>query len=353
MHKPGRVAISLTLAQIAIPYPTVVDVERSNAMDFSETIEIKVQDKSMDLALDSYFFAYFPDLPAALEQIRDAVRTYRTTSSSPHSPMVVDTTAGRSPTARAGDRAQTAPVVEQGTKPPSTFRLSSLLKPLQETLPIGRSFSAPSGNDTNNEEFTHIVKRTGSSFVPVTTQPGTTPPNEGEPSGRPDPLHSSASSLTAAPTPTPSDHTYPPSTFASSVDIRGSAAKDSASGTGWSVGIPSIPSWLRSPSRSLFGTPSTSVRPAIAHATTMLAQLPSVTEVVSTSGSSSRKPTNSTSTSSGDFGYFSMVETPETTAEAQTAIEKFRQAFALDDKESLLGSKFSFSPTPRGLLSQP
>ncbi len=305
-------------------------------MDFSETIEIKVQDKSMDLALDSYFFAYFQDLPTALEQIRESVRSYRGILSSPCSPTVVDTTAGRSSIARTGEHVPTTPSTESVAKGPSVFRLSSLLKPLQESLPIGRSASAPGAHETNNEDFTHIVKRTSTSFVPITAQPETSSPSEGEPTGRSDPLHSSASSLTAAPTPTPSGHTYPPSTSASTADIRGSATKDVTGVIGWAAGIPYIPSWLRTPSRSLFGTAPTSAHPHLEHAATSPA--PTVTEVVSSSGAPSSRETTSMSVS-GDFGFFSILETPETTVDVET-VEKFRQAFAFDDKENLLGSEY-------------
>lgn len=80
-------------------------------MDFSETIEIKVFDSSSPvhtparspgpgspvptpgssgdhtspastMTIDSFFFAYFWDVPAALDQIRDAVRERRTTTDS-------------------------------------------------------------------------------------------------------------------------------------------------------------------------------------------------------------------------------------------------------------------------------
>ncbi|RPD81684.1 hypothetical protein L226DRAFT_577428 [Lentinus tigrinus ALCF2SS1-7] len=317
--------------KIAIPYPAVVDVEKSSAMDFSETIEIKVQDKNMDLALDSYFFAYFHDLPMALEQIRDAVRIYRSVPSGRHSPTVVDTTAGRSASRPLSiDRPPSTPPTEGPPKASPSSRLTSFLRPLQETLPLNRSASAPGAN----EEFTHIVKKSGSSFVP-TTHSGSTSPSEGEPSGRPSPIPSSTSSLT---TPTASHHTYPPSTSASVIDTHGSAPLSASAGSGgWSVGMPSMPSWLRVPSRSFFGSPTTPSRPHLEHAATLPAgrSLPTVTEVVSSRASTSSRPTTSSS-NSGDFGYFSILETPETTVEAEIA-EKFRQAFAFDDKEVLLG----------------
>lgn len=323
-------------------------------MEFSETIEIKVQDKSSDLALDSYFFAYFNNLPGALEQIRDAVRAYRTMPSFQHAPVVVDTTTARSPGPRPTvEHAPSTPDAGQHPKSPSGFKLTSLLRPLQETLPIGRSASTPgpSTGDTNNEDFTHIIKRSGSSFVPIATAAETTSPTEGEPSGRPDLLRASSSSLTPVPTPTPADHTYPPSMSGSSSDVHvhphsaGLSTKDAPSGSGWSVGMPSMPSWLRVPSRSLlFGAPTLSgVRPHLEHAMTLPAThaLPGVTEIVSShSRGSSRSRFHTTSASaSGDFGFFSILETPHDGVDAET-VDKFRQAFAFDDKENLLGSEY-------------
>ncbi|KAI8995413.1 hypothetical protein BD414DRAFT_435240 [Trametes punicea] len=332
--------------KIAIPYPAVVDVERSNAMDFSETIEIKVQDKSSDLALDSYFFAYFNDLSTALERIRDAVRTYRPVPSFQHAPTVVDTTSARPPVVSARERIASASSLEHGAKSASSFKLTSLLRPLQQSLPVVRSLSSPGTTtcEANNEDFTHIVKRGSSSFVPITTPAETTSPSEGEPPGRPDLLRASTSSLT--PTPTIADHTYPPSMSGSSADVRGplvsspttASAKDNYTASGWSVGMPSMPSWLRMPSRGLFSTPSSpDVRTGLERAMTLPVAhaLPAVSEVVSSRASSASRPTTSAS-GSGDFGFFSILETPETAMDVET-VEKFRQAFAFDEKENLLG----------------
>ncbi|KAI0651552.1 hypothetical protein C8Q79DRAFT_43404 [Trametes meyenii] len=333
--------------KIAIPYPAVVDVERSNAMDFSETIEIKVQDRSSDLALDSYFFAYFNDLPGALEQIRDAVRAYRTMPSFQHAPTVVDTTIARTPTTPSKERTPTPHTADQRPKSPSSFKLASILRPLHDTLPLGRSASTPghASHDANNEDFTHIIKRSGSSFVPVATSPEAGSPTEGEPPGRADALHTSTASLT--PTPSRADHTYPPSVSGSSADVRGgvsasasgSSSAAASSGSGWSVGMPSMPSWLRVPSRSLFSTPSVpSVRPNLEHALTLpvAPALPTVTEVVSSSRASSTSRGATSMSGSADFGFFSILETPESGVDAET-VDKFRQAFAFDDKENLLG----------------
>jgi sterol 3beta-glucosyltransferase len=63
--------------RVAIPYAAILDVEKSTAMDFSETIEVKVVDQVNSFEVDSYFFAYLPNLGVALEQIREAVRSHR------------------------------------------------------------------------------------------------------------------------------------------------------------------------------------------------------------------------------------------------------------------------------------
>ena len=51
----------------------------------------------------------------------------------------------------------------------------------------------------------------------------------------------------------------------------------------------------------------------------------------------------STSRTSGDFGYFSVLETPDSIVDEET-IEKFRTYFAFDEKEKLLGCKYILQP---------
>lgn len=67
-----------------------------------------------------------------------------------------------------------------------------------------------------------------------------------------------------------------------------------------------------------------------------------VSEVIST------HPTLSTSHASGEFGFFSILEAPESTVDAETE-EKFRTSFAFDEKEKLLGCEYLRGL--RGLLS--
>ncbi|KAI0343992.1 hypothetical protein BDW22DRAFT_1355240 [Trametopsis cervina] len=308
--------------KIAIPYAAIVDVEKSTAMDFSETIEIKTVDQADHFSVDSHFFAYFQDLSAALEQIRDAVRTYRSHPGHPSPPPVLDTTAVRSPQSPGPTERVPAPVTETLPKSSSGFRFTSLLRPLQESLPLMRVLS--SDNVDTGEEYTHISKRAGSSFVPVTTTSPTSSPRSTKVSESP-----STSLASPGLSPTTPPHTYPPThSRSASLDLY---APPSREGGGWGV---NVSSWLKMPSRRLLSTPfSSSPRSHIEHSTSLPAGAGSggVSEVVTTHPSLSI-----TSHSSGDYGFFSMLEAPESVVDAETE-DKFRTYFAFDEKEKLLG----------------
>lgn len=313
--------LSDSVVQIAIPYSTIIDVDKSSALDFSETIEVKVVDGKEDLAVDSYFFTYFHDISAALEQIRDAIASTRRfvpeADESPTTEQLIDTTVPRStPNSHIGtsEHAQTHP--EAASRSSSSFRLSALLRPFQE-LPLGRTAVAP-GQPDEHEEFTHVEKRDNSSFVPVSLPP--------TPSAILDANH--AGELTERPlTPRPrqSDnvhpgHTYPPFT-SSSEPVQ--VPQDHSLATSWV----SVPSWLRMPRRT---SSSSSQRPAIQK------DGKSVTEVYS-SGTQQ-------STGSGhgaELGY-SVLEAPDSAIDTEM-VEKFQVSFAFDDKERLLGCLCSLS----------
>ncbi|KAG1773038.1 glycosyltransferase family 1 protein [Suillus occidentalis] len=274
--------------KIAIPYSSVVDVEKSSAIDFSETIEVKVVDKEQE------HYTWDSTCRSQLEHIRDAVRSHRSLVT--RSPLaLLDTTATRhtQPSATQGmDRAKSLPTPD--TRFGSSFRLSSLLRPFQDSLPasLGRM---------NN--YTHIIKRSGSSLVPITTSPD--PISSPESSKA---LHALSRASTIA---TPTDHTYPPST---------SSFPSSAP---WNVGVPS---WLKVP-RSRLST-STSNASSL-HASPIG---DGIHEVYSVPESTTRQSSGSTP---GDLGY-SVLETPEAVVDPE-ATEKFRSAFAFDEKEILLG----------------
>jgi sterol 3beta-glucosyltransferase len=299
--------------QIAIPYSAILDVEKSTAMDFSETIEVKVFDKEEHFSVDSYFFAYFHDIPAALDQIRDAVRAYRLLPERGSPQMVLDTTVARH--LITPDRAASAPA--EPTKAISGFSLTSLLRPLQETLSRTTAQNSPdndsrpsaqpmSNGSLDAEEFTHISRRADSSFIPVTSSPQQLSPEEDV-----------SKSLT--PTPAAYDHTYPPSTSNSSVDPDYHSL--SREGSSWSVGVPS---WLKG-TRRVFGASTGSEQ-------TLTQDSSAVREMYSSTTMSSLPSSRSTM---GDM-VFSVLETPEITVDAD-ATEKFRAAFAYDEKETLLG----------------
>ncbi|KAG1826254.1 uncharacterized protein BJ212DRAFT_335509 [Suillus subaureus] len=306
--------------KIAIPYSSVLDVEKSSAIDFSETIEVKVFDGEHSTT-DSYFFAYFQDLPVALEHIRDAVRSHR--SSVISSPLaLLDTTSTRppQPSATQGmDRTKSLPTPD--TRFGSSFRLSSLLRPFQDSLPtsLGRTNSVPGAPEPIEapDEYTHITKRSGSSLVPVTSSP--------DPISSPDSskaLHALSKAFTIA---TPTDHTYPPSTSVS--DLASSpSAKYIPSSAPWNVGVPS---WLKVP-RSRLGTSTSNA--------SSLSAPPSgggIHEVYSVPSNAESAARRSSGSAQGDLGY-SVLETPEAVVDPE-ATEKFRSAFAFDEKEILLG----------------
>jgi len=292
-------------------------------MDFSETIEVKVLDGEETLSVDSYFFAYFQDLPAALEQIREAVSSTRYAvpqGSQSHSPLhLIDTTVTSNHRLGHLDRVQSTPEPRLS----SSFRLSSLLRPFHDTPPINRTTSTPEPLDTT-EEFTHVEKRDNTSFIPITSSTESSLGVQDAPastSGSDQNVQQSPDSLT--PTPSNVGHTYPPST-ATQDDSLSPLPRESSSS--WNVGVPS---WLRLPSRRVFSSPFSG---SSSTAGTLSEEGKGVTEIYSSTISSS---TSRSGTGQGELG-FSILETPEITVDAESA-EKFKASFAFDDRETLLG----------------
>ncbi|THU88460.1 hypothetical protein K435DRAFT_830554 [Dendrothele bispora CBS 962.96] len=394
--------------KIAIPYSAILDVDKSSAMDFSETIEIKVYDKeaSDHYSVDSFFFAYFHDLPTALDQIRDAVRAQRTEggsgSNSSQSHTVLDTTQSRNQLSNsASGSLSTSPSNANGlperpsSSSLSSFRIASLLRPFSESRSSGSGSggtaaaaaaggtSSSSNLSSNNheerspsEEFTHIAKRPDSSFVPVTTSGPSTPEDDEEvqtPIATQAQSHARILSSSSSVTPTPSslsasvDHTYPPSTILADSALShkksgssGSVIVSSASGVaaavagvGGSVSASSggsaytnwmsVPNWLKPPKPRLFGSASGASADAVPGVNPPGGK---VREMYSESGRPGPGPISASSTSStstsvttsrwtGDLA-FSVLETPETAID-DDVVEKFRNAFAYDEKERLLG----------------
>ena len=191
-------------------------------------------DKSENFStVDSYFFAYFQELDAALEQIRDAVRIYRPSSESLPEATVIDTTGAKTtatfpPTLQAQD---------ETPRPALTgFKLSSLWKPWSETTPPGKP-AAPTSETDTAEDFTHVMKRK-TSFIPFTSSPERITPALLP--GREPVDYLAPGGCSQLPTPiatTSSEHTYPPS---NSIDSSSSGSSLSSWGR---------PSWLRISSR--------------------------------------------------------------------------------------------------------
>ncbi|KAF7367251.1 Sterol 3-beta-glucosyltransferase [Mycena sanguinolenta] len=307
--------------KIAIPYSTILDVDKSTAMDFSETIEVKVFDKEEHFSVDSYFFAYFHDIASALDQIRDAVRAHRLQPEGSSSQMVMDTTAARASQSGSNlpDRTHSLPNPEHPK--PSSFSISSFLRPFHETMSLGSRSSASTLSPTpESEGFTHISRRPNS-FVPITSSPKSEISNPQDTT--PSPL-----------TPTPmnvQEHTYPPSPSVYRVDPDHPLISESSSGSAWSVGVPS---WLRGPRRVFGGSSSdTSSTGPGAGAAPMGSPGSRVREVYS--GSLGAPPPGSRTSGFGDLA-FSVLETPDVAIDPEMT-EKFRTVFAYDEKETLLG----------------
>ncbi|TRM60133.1 glycosyltransferase family 1 protein [Schizophyllum amplum] len=279
--------------KIAIPYSAILDVEKSSAMDFSDTIEVKVVDKDDSFSIDSYFFAYFHDMPLALDQIRDAVRTYRSLPEPANPYSVMDTTAAtRTPLPQSIERAVSAPAAELPSRAVSAFRLPSLFRTSQPPTPDRAGLP----DTSDNEEFTHISRRPNS-FIPITSSPKQ--------------MNSELDDSSKAATPTQStiEHTYPPSTSFPST-APDSPLHSANSGSSWGVGVPS---WFKG--KRVFG-----------------GSVPQVKEMYTPPQTT---PNTTGSGSTGDMA-FSVLETPELMLDTETT-EKFRAAFAYDNKEMLLG----------------
>ena len=275
-------------------------------------------DKEDHFSIDSYFFAYFRDLPGALDQIRDAVRTYRASCNLPENTFplaVLDSTVSRTPS--SPDRAVSLPE-PASPKATSSFRLSSLFRPFADTFAdtfavVNRASTSPP--ELQNDDYTHVSRKPdSSSFIPITTSPAEDSPI----SSKPNEPNSTLKHMQSLPLP---DHTYPPSTPSSSISPDYSyLSRDN--GNSWAVGVPS---WLKNP-RRVFGSSLSSIDPTVTFNSTPVKE---VYSSVSSPGPISRS-------SIGGEMTFSILETPDMKPDQETA-EKFRAAFAYDEKETLLG----------------
>jgi len=292
-------------------------VDKSTALDFRETIEVKVVDGIEDLAVDSYFFTYFHDISAALEQIRDAIGRTRPfvpeAQEFPSAEQLIDTTVPRSNSTSLTGTSEQIQTYPEVTPRSSSFRLSALLRPFQE-IPLGRAVT-PQGQQDEHEEFTHVEKRDNSSFVPIAL-----PPPPSDISGTNQANEFSQSHTTRKAHTIPSSHTYPP--FTSPGESLAQTTQEQSLATSWV----SVPSWLRMSRRSLGGSSGASNQ--------QLAEAKAITEVYS---SGTRQ--SIASSQGAELGY-SVLETPDSAIDPEM-IEKFQASFAFDDKEKLLGCSCS------------
>ncbi|THH11780.1 hypothetical protein EW145_g439 [Phellinidium pouzarii] len=313
--------------KIAIPYSVVVDVDKSSAMDFSETIEVKVidlEEKVADDSNDSYFFAYFHNISAALDQIRDAVKTYKPCSPNAIniSEVVHDTTGVKhaSPNGSPFDRTISLPTEQQASRAGYGLKLAALLRPFQSdtsSVTPAQNYAQP-----KTQENASVLRQSGVlvSSPPApsakTLHPGLTnlttamDTSESSASQR---LLSEAAGI-ASVRKIDASHTYPPPPSPPS-ELIPIATRDNANSWG-------VPAWLRS-SRRVFATPSASI-------SGLSIGQKGVSEIISNVASSSRAGDRGPL----DFG-FSILETRD--AAEPGAAEKFRTTFAFDEKEQLLG----------------
>ncbi|KAH7104729.1 UDP-Glycosyltransferase/glycogen phosphorylase [Auriculariales sp. MPI-PUGE-AT-0066] len=269
--------------KIAVPYSAILDVCHSSAMDFSETIEIKVVDKvhHTGYSVDSYFFAYFKDLNHALEEIRAVVAKYRREPSENEDEDVVkDTTHARLPYT-----VQSAPPSSHAhTLPEDSSRTSVFRKVLNHTpLLSPRSKAAIA-----------LPRDTDQSSVLSASRPPLSPGLSTKSLGSPGQL---------------ADHTYPPSVLQRPVELVHAV---SSSLSTWA--LPTVPGWIKH-SRLFSTSPGQT----------------GISEVVS-----SVQPTKEQDQAQ-EMG-FSILETKETMQDIDPQMAaRWRGYFALDDKETLLG----------------
>lgn len=288
----------------------VVDVEKSLALDFSETIEVKVMEKVSGYSMDSYFFAYFRDPTQALEQIRDLVRTYKQSSTSEGMIEVKDTTTKSS----SQDHSATSPKLSEKSLPPSeskgsTFRIFSLLKhrpdmpSFHDSEPVISQANPGSllpHDDLSSSANTLTARASSMPIVPTSI----------EQVGR---KHQSSAPPESEGITTSIDHTYPPSPSPGPYSFPEQASL-------WNV---TVPSWLRGPGRRVINSMNF----------LNTGSADRVREVYSP-GPSVEQPLEDGPQSMG----FSLIDHREAAIDPEI-IDKFYSAFAFDEKETLLGCK--------------
>lgn len=329
--------------KISLPYSAIIDVEKSTAMDFSDTIEVKVVDKDDNFAIDSYFFAYFHNLPAALVQIRECVQAYKSAldtdmSIVPSSTVRDTTTAARATvlppalTTTSTTSTNTSQAVQsvQSLPPPQASQGSSSRFSLHITslLGLNRTASAPNPSEVDRigEDFTHVTyaPAVGGTNLPQQPSDVASTPRAG-------------SVRTLQPTGT--DHTYPPSSSLEDsqnfervhmTDAQGHTVQPSGSAlSGY------VPSWLKS--KKIFG--SSDVSPVEYDDSARVQEIYEARPGAGPIGGSHASSTLSGATDN-QLG-FSILEAPANSDTLDPQIvDKFKGYFALDEKEQVLGCTY-------------
>ncbi len=313
----------------------IIDIDRSNAMDFSETIEVKVMDRDEHFAMDSYFFAYFQNISEALEQIGDVVSSHRVSDNSA-AEAVSDTTVHRTPSRGSQLHAARSSAANESqviSNPPSSaggFKLTSLLRPFSEAPSLVRQTSGPADVSESTGDYTHVLHASSEPATTSLSSQGTrslalSPPlsDSASPSSSDGEVRSSV--LTA------SGHTYPPGTHPlhPTTEVTVLERQPGSQRGSW-TGV--VPSWFRSPSLRLFAlsnAPSVSPKAGIDEVKEVLDQ-PTVRPSDSDEGHSS-------SVEAGNQLGFSILDAPDYEVADASVVEKFRKQFALDEKETLVG----------------
>ena len=285
-------------------------------MDFSETIEVKVidaEDRILSDAYYSYFFAYFHNMTGSLEQIRDAVRTYKPQAVPGLSDAVRDTTGVKISSSASTNASPLMHTMSLPAEPQVPKTGYSLKLPIP-SIPFLRPFQSDSGAHTPTQ---HNQTKTGKQFETITPSTSASSTKTVTKATAESGMGQRALSDTVA---SPSNrlldysHTYPPPPSPES-EIYIPTSSSTGSTSSWT-------GWLKS-SKWVFNSPS-----ALSSGATIGRK--GVSEVIS--NSMIRHVDDSVSS---DFG-FSVLETRDHPAEPEIA-EKFRSTFAFDEKEQLLG----------------
>jgi sterol 3beta-glucosyltransferase len=288
--------------QIAIPYSTILEVDRSHAMDFSDTLEVKVVDNQDNCLIESYFFAYFNSMDDVLKQINEAISVSHLDPATTRPPILKDTT---------HRRPDTLPQIHEETSKIST---NSMPEPVNKSGFRFPSILRSLGSKDDHIDHSAGVLSLGGSSV-QTSEPQQINTHSGEISNNVILADSAASSSISS-----FDHTYPPSPSPPGSEIVHPSDSQNSS---WSV---SVPSWLKGSSLKIFTGASSRT-------------------MTETAGGVSETYTQRFVATPEELEEDHEFDIVESNLSSKHGIdlqveEKFRRTFAVDDKEELLGRMF-------------